>query len=303
MIEGNQFLCDIDDGLCKLPDTKILNSGEGIITLAQKIQVIYFTDPICSSCWGIEPQLRRLKMEYGDHLQINYKMGGLLPNWSTYAGTDVRKPEDVATHWDKAGNYYDMPIDGNIWLEDPLDSSYPTCIAFKAAQLQSELKALTFLRRIKEMVFLEKKNITKWTHLETAAREAGLDALKIKEDMKADAIDAFEADLKLAKQLGIKGFPSLIFTDEQNDNYLLYGFKPYEEFEQAIIKWNPKAVKKPINTNYNHLFNAYPTLTTKEFAVLTHKNKAEAETFLNELYELDRIKRQHSRNGYLWACK
>lgn len=43
------------------------------------ITLLYFTDPICSSCWGTEPQLRRLKLEYGDAIDIQYHMGGLLP--------------------------------------------------------------------------------------------------------------------------------------------------------------------------------------------------------------------------------
>ena len=31
-----------------------------------------------------------------------------------------------------------MPIDGDVWLEDPLNSSYPPSIAFKAAEMQDK---------------------------------------------------------------------------------------------------------------------------------------------------------------------
>ena len=114
--------------------------------------------PICSSCWGIEPQLRKLKLEYGNNIQIEYRMGGLLPDWNYNSG-GISEPSDVAHHWDEVSVHYDMPIDGDVWLEDPLDSSYPPSIAFKAAQLQDEYKALLFMREIREMVFLQKKNI------------------------------------------------------------------------------------------------------------------------------------------------
>jgi hypothetical protein len=43
-------------------------------------------------------------------------------------------------------------FDGDIWLEDPLPSSYPPSIAFKAAQMQDGDLAILFLRRIKEML-------------------------------------------------------------------------------------------------------------------------------------------------------
>ena len=59
-----------------------------------------------------------------------------------------------------------MILDGDVWLEGPLYSSYLPLIAFKAAQLQDSDKAITFLRRLKELVFLEKKNITRWEIIE-----------------------------------------------------------------------------------------------------------------------------------------
>ena len=119
------------------------------------VHILYFTDPICSSCWGIEPQLRRLKLEYGDQMELEYRMGGLLPSWEVYNSGSISKPSDVAHHWDEVSLFYEMPIDGDVWLDDPLSSSYPPSIAFKAAQMQDEKKAVQFLRRIREMVFLE----------------------------------------------------------------------------------------------------------------------------------------------------
>jgi putative protein-disulfide isomerase len=301
MSEGNQICCDIESGICKLPLQNVPDLNISAVDQSPKVKITYFTDPICSSCWGIEPQLRKLKLEYGNYFQIEYRMGGLLQSWATYAGSDVRKPEDVAIHWEKAGQYYDMPIDGNVWIEDPMESSYIPCIAVKAAQLQDEQKAQHFLRRIKEMVFLEKKNISKIDHLKSAAVSCGLDGDALIEAMDGIAKIKFEEDLQYAKLFSIKGFPSIVFTDANNDHYLLYGYKPYEEFEQAILKWNPNARRTPMNTQYSNLFSVYPSLTTKEFSVLAHKNKAEAETFLNELYELGKLNRYSSRNGYLWT--
>ncbi|MFM8486364.1 MAG: DsbA family protein, partial [Bacteroidota bacterium] len=135
----NPLLCDPQSGICEMPG--MASSGEikaGIAT-PKPVKVIYFTDPICSSCWGIEPQLRKLKLEYGDNLEIEYRMGGLLPDWSYNSG-GISKPSDVAHHWDEVSIHYDMPIDGDVWLEDPLDSSYPPSIAFKAAEMQDDKK-------------------------------------------------------------------------------------------------------------------------------------------------------------------
>ena len=157
----NPLICDIETGMCEsTAGTSETTVQSKTPTVEKTVKLVYFTDPICSSCWGIEPQLRKLKLEYGNSVEIEYRMGGLLPDWSYNSG-GIGKPTDVADHWDEVSIHYDMPIDGDLWLEDPLDSSYPPSIAFKAAQLQDENKSHLFMREIREMVFLKKKNIAK----------------------------------------------------------------------------------------------------------------------------------------------
>src|SRR5690554_4075869 len=212
--QTNPLLCDIETGMCEIPIGK---ENDSIATITQSskkpVKVIYYTDPICSSCWGIEPQLRKLKLEYGSAIDIDYRMGGLLPDWSYNSG-GIGKPSDVASHWDEVSVHYDMPIDGDLWLEDPLESSYPPSIAFKAAQIQDMDLAILFLREIREMVFLQKKNIAKWEQIAEAAKTVGLNVEQLKADMEGKAKDLFKEDLQLASQLGVRGFPTIFFVDE-----------------------------------------------------------------------------------------
>lgn len=299
----NPMMCDSETGICEIPGALTSRNDISAAVKQHKVRVLYFTDPICSSCWGIEPQLRKLKLEYGEYFDIEYRMGGLLKGWDVYSGKDVSGPTSVAQHWDEASAYYDMPIDGDLWIEDPLTSSYPPSIAFKAAQLQGAEKGMKFLRRIKEMVFLEKKNITKWEHLLQAAIETGLDTAKFKNDFENSAKALFEEDLALARQLGVRGFPGIFFTDEDNNRFLVYGSKSYEHYEQALLKLYPQAVKQTIDISWKNLFAHYPTLTTKEFAVLANKPKEDAAVFLNDLYLQQKIGKHDSKNGVLWKVR
>lgn len=95
----------------------------------------------------------------------------------------------------------------------------------------------------------------------------------------------FEDGLALAGQLGVSAFPGMFFTDEDNNRFLVYGSKPYEQYEQALLKLYPGAVKNSINTSWENIFALYPTLTTRAFSVLTGKTKEEAVIFLNGLNE------------------
>ncbi|WP_187264328.1 ClpXP adapter SpxH family protein [Pontibacter beigongshangensis] len=296
----NPLLCDIETGICEIPTSS--ESGQQQQRAADKkpVRIIYFTDPICSSCWGIEPQLRKLKLEYGHDLQIEYHMGGLLPDWSYNSG-GIGGPADVAHHWDEASAHYDMPIDGDVWLEDPLHSSYPPSVAFKAAQLQNEEKAVAFLRRTREMLFLEKKNITKWEHMSAAAVQVGLDPEKLKQDYEGSANDLFKADLELGRQLGVRGFPTLFFADGQNKQQTVYGFRPYEQYENAVLNLHPQATKVSYNKAWDYLFGKYPTLATREFAELSGQTKAQSEAQLQQLADQNKLSKQVTKNGDFWS--
>lgn len=293
-MNSNPLLCNPDSGICEIPDTNFNELGNTTIDVKDKVKILYFTDPICSSCWGIEPQLRKLKLEYGQSIEIEYHMGGLLPNWS-YNNGGINKPSDVASHWDEVSVYYQMPIDGDIWLIDPLHSSYPPSIAFKAAQLQDNNKALSFLRKMREMVFLQKKNICKWENLSYAANQCQLDTTKLKTDYESTAIIDFQVDLKLAAQLGIRGFPTLIFRNNKNQEQIIYGFKPYQDFEKAILMLNPEAKKQEYNKN--ELFDYHLSYTAKEYSILKDISMNEAE---NELLKNSTLKVIKTKNGNLW---
>lgn len=289
--------------MCEIPIGK---ENDSIATITQSskkpVKVIYYTDPICSSCWGIEPQLRKLKLEYGNSIEIEYRMGGLLPDWSYNSG-GIGKPSDVAHHWDEVSAHYDMPIDGDVWLEDPLNSSYPPSIAFKAAQVQSEEKAILFLREIREMVFLQKKNIAKWEHLEAAAKIVGLNMEQFKTDFEGKAKELFQEDLKLGKELGVRGFPTMFFVDESGSKEFVYGTKPYAFYEMAILKLAPSSSKAEYSKTWETLFAKYSTLTAKEFAELSGTPRKESEQFLDELTAKGKLEKHTTKNGSLWKLK
>ena len=88
MDKNNPLLCDPDSGICEIPTAKNEFEKSAVKASDKSVRILYFTDPICSSCWGIEPQLRKLKLEYGEHLKIEYHMGGLLPDWKYNSGGD-----------------------------------------------------------------------------------------------------------------------------------------------------------------------------------------------------------------------
>ncbi len=283
----NPLLCDTETGLCEI--------GEGV----KAVTITYFTDPICSSCWGIEPQLRKLKLEYGDYFDIDYRMGGLLPSWDIYNSGGISKPGDVASHWDEVSEHYEMPIDGDIWPEDPLASSYPPSVAFKAVQKQNPSLAVRYLRRLRELVFVQKTNIAKAEVLQEVALDLDVDIGQFESDIEGEALQRFKADLELAKQQGVRGFPTLISKGDKTPVKLV-GVRSYEAFEQLILQQVPGAQKTILDFNARTIFDVYPSLTAKEFAVLLNTTLERAKSKLRDLAEANLVTEIASKNGSLW---
>ena len=264
------------------------------------IRIIYFTDPICSSCWVLQPILRKLSLEYSDSISIEYHMGGLLPNWENYSDSRISKPEDAAKLWDEIREKERIPISGDIWINDPLLSSYPSCIAFKSAQLQNKDKAVFFLRRLKEMLFMEKKNINSWQHIEEASLSCGLDAALLKKQMENEGVTYFKKDLELASKLNVKVFPTLYFELYGEQRVVLIGLKSFEIIEKKIKKLLPNIKKNKYKPNPIDLFKLYNNMTSMEFAFLLNMPESIAVIELEKLERKKTIKRHSVEEIEFW---
>ena len=133
------------------------------------------------------------------------------------------------------------------------------------------------------MLNTAKKNITKWEHIECEVKKVGLDIVKFKIDYEGKAKELFEEDLKLCRELGVRGFPTMFFTDTTGSKEIVYGSKPYETFENALLKVFPAASRTTYDKTWHSVFSQYHSLTVKEFSVLTGKERNESEKYLNDL--------------------
>ena len=150
------------------------------------------------------------------------------------------------------------------------------------------------------MVFLEKKNITKWEHIKLAAFETGLDTAKLASDYNGPALQAFREDLNMAAKYGVRGFPAIFFSDSLNNQLTVYGYHPYEDFEAALKKLNDQIQKHSYETKDDSLFHYFSSLTEKEFSVLASISKQEASQQLEDLGKRGKIQKYQSKNGILW---
>lgn len=279
----------------------ISKTREKTITIKKpKVEILYFTDPVCSTCWLVQPQLRKLALEYGQYFEIKYHMGGLLPSWEQYNGNKIKKPSDAAQHWKEMSELHPMPISPDVWINSPLASSFPPSIAIKAAQLQSKVKAYHFHRRIKELLFVESKNITDLELLILVAQEVGLNKEIFIDDIGKLAVNKFEEDLDLATKLNVQVLPTFIFSNDLGEEIILKGYQEFSALEKAICDLYPLAIKDERKRDSYELFKLFPSLTTFEYSFLRDITNEQAEEELTKLAEQQFLVSKSNPTGTIW---
>ncbi|PRY04265.1 putative DsbA family dithiol-disulfide isomerase [Pontibacter ummariensis] len=215
---------------------------------AGSVEIEVFTDPLCCWSWAFEPQWRRLRYEYSGKIRWRYRMGGLIPNWDTYNDpmNSISKPLQMGPLWMEVKHKSGMPLNDRIWVENPPKSSYPSCIAVKAAEMQSPIAAEQYLRRIREAIMLHGRNIGEREVLLEVAKQLAVEKPQIlnystfEQDFGGDAAPkAFEEDLKDVRMHNISRFPSLAIRKSGQNGVLIVGYRPYEVLVQALEQVAP----------------------------------------------------------------
>jgi putative protein-disulfide isomerase len=191
----------------------------------------YYTDPACPVSWGREPALRRLMVEFGPDLQITYVMGGLARDFPDDAGRLVMSWLGEA---DRSG----MPVDPRLWTEGRIQSSYPACMAVKAAAEQGGEAGSRYLRVVREGLMCFRRKLDTTEALVEEARRGGLDAARFRIDLESHAtVEAFGADLEETRALpeGQQTLPTLALGGDGGEHRLVAGSEPYDAWRDAVL--------------------------------------------------------------------
>src|SRR3954462_5489588 len=159
-------------------------------------RVRYITDPASPDSWGIEPAVIRLVAEFGDELEWTFVMGGLGREF------DVSRAGERALEWLESAAESRMPVDPLAWRFAPLQSSYPACMAMKAAADQAPDGGVGYLRAARVGGNCIRQKLAPTESLVDLARLAGLDATRFQAALASNAtLEAFGNYLEIARDV------------------------------------------------------------------------------------------------------
>ncbi len=262
-----------------------------------KIEMYYATDPLCSFCWAFEPTLRKFRYQYASYISNDTTvMGGMIEKWEKFGGDSsngIQSAADVAKHWREIGDFSRMVIDGRVWLDEPIDSSFPSSQAFQIVRRDYPEQAQAFLRKLRETVMVWNQDISKREVLAGILEEMGLDHEKILND--ADSFEGrslLNSDLGLARALTATGFPTLVLVNEQNQGVKVVGAQPYEALESALkqILDLEELIQTPV-PSLDLVMKTTPFLMNREIEVLYNLEESEVPGFVDMIVGKENVQK------------
>jgi putative protein-disulfide isomerase len=283
----NNMICDLETGICG-PGGEETNTMEFIDFSAPKksVELYYVTDPICSHCWALEPVLRKFVDQYGRYFNMHTLMGGLLEKWDGFADVSngISGPADVAGHWREVGEHSRMPIDGTVWYDNPIESSFIPSRVYKVIQEKNSDLANAFLRRAREELFAFNKNIAQDEVLIHIVNQVGLDGEAIIHESKLpEANTSLHEDFQLVRELGVRGFPTIVMVNEEQKGVRIVGARTLEDYTNALQQLLPEETLQPKElSSLDQLLPQEKLLFSREIEEYYSIEKDELDAFLQK---------------------
>ncbi|MCI1590450.1 ClpXP adapter SpxH family protein [Heyndrickxia oleronia] len=264
------------------------------------LEIYIFVDPLCPECWALEPIIKKLQLEYGKYFRLKHVLSTDL----TRLNFSSKKYESIAQRWEKTANRTGMSCDGDLWFENPISTPYLPSIAIKAAELQGRKAGIRFLRKVQEVLFLEKQNVSNLDILTECARSINLDIDEFLNDIHSDsAAKAFQCDLKILSEMEVSEIPSLVFFNENiEDEGLkitgLYPYKVYVQIIQEMLDEKPVPAQLPSLEQFLKIFKL---VASKEIAMVYDMSITEVEKELKKWVLQQKVRVIKGKYGTFWS--
>lgn len=262
------------------------------------VELRIYTDPACEQSWAAEPLLRRLLWEFGDSVSPRWVMGGL--SRTIEPGDHTKR---LAT-WLEAAAESGMPCDPRLWLENPISSTYPACLAVVAAREQGSDAAGRYLRRLREGLLCGRKRLDHADALIAEAGPAGLDRSRFEIDLRSHAIvEGFGADLDEVRAGGGElPLPTVILNGTDGVRHEVRGVRPYAAYRDAALAAGATSAPAGSAPDAPAVIARFGRCATREIAELTGRPRPVVEAELWTLARDWRLKPIAVLIGTLWEA-
>ena len=201
--------------------------------------LIYFSDPMCSWCYGFSPVIEEVRRAYGDALPIRVIMGGLRPGTET--PMTPKAAQEIAGHWNHVHEAAGVPFDPSlVQREGFVYDTDPAARAVVVARREGEDLAARYLGAAQRAFYAENRDVTSAEVLGDLAEEFGLErAAFLAAWASEEAKQETWRDYAMSQNAGVTGFPTLVGGPNDQGVYgvVTRGYAPGEQVLAVLRDW------------------------------------------------------------------
>lgn len=232
----------------------------------QKVEMFYFTDPLCYHCWDFEPYLNKILQLYDNYVDLHILMG--------------RPPE---------------PIQEGSSSQDDEDHRGEQQLAAKVFRVFSFLdpeESPLFLRILRQSAFVEKLDLCDEQTLIQLVDSLGGPGSEVLERAKGDeGTKRLEEDLRLSKRFGVIKIPTMVLV-HGGKIIKLEGIPQEEDIRRELIALlGQKPQRSPLRSLEEEL-RAMKRLYFRDLEILYNLNPEE---------RIDYVEGSLEEGSYQWV--
>ena len=200
--------------------------------------LIYFSDPMCSWCYGFSKVIAEIRKAFGPALPIRLVMGGLRPGTEEPMTAQARA--SIADHWKHVHEASGLPFDEAVLAEGFVYDTDPAARAVVVVRREDETLALTYLGRVQRAFYAEARDVTKGEVLADLADELGLDRHDFLTQWETeDAKQETWRDYAISQRAGVTGFPTLVADPNDGGVFgvVTRGYAPPDQVVAVLKDW------------------------------------------------------------------
>lgn len=201
--------------------------------------LIYFSDPMCSWCYGFSSVIEDVRRAYGEALPVRVVMGGLRPG--TTAPMTAQARSDIAGHWTHVHEASGLPFDPAVLEQEGfVYDTDPAARAVVIARRQGDDLAVRYLAAAQRAFYAENRNVTSPQVLADLATDFGLDRAAFLEAWASEeAKQETWGDYALSQRAGVTGFPTLVGGPNEHGVFgvVTRGYAPSGQVMAVLKSW------------------------------------------------------------------
>lgn len=200
-------------------------------------EIIYIGDPMCSWCWGFAPVLDEILTRHGQHAGLKIIVGGLRPG--TASPMDEPTKSAIRSHWEHVNKASGQPFDYAFFDRDGfVYDTEPAARAVVVVRNMAPAKEFSFFKALQEAFYSRNEDITRDVTYLPILRSEGIDETEFYERFDTDEMRSETLqDFSQSRELGIRGFPSVVLRNGEKSALLTGGYQSFENLDAPVSRF------------------------------------------------------------------